>query len=95
MDVGKKHPDQVIETASMSSVEPPDISYTLGLPDKTIDEAKLSALQLESIVYASQAHEKMLMDGNRAGFLIGQLLSSYYTISSPLSLGAIHMFVKK
>merc|ERR1739842_88987 len=55
----------------MSSVEPPDISYTLGLPDKTIDEAKLSALQLESIVYASQAHEKMLMDGNRAGFLIG------------------------
>ncbi|CAL4141123.1 unnamed protein product, partial [Meganyctiphanes norvegica] len=71
LNIGKKHPDQVIETASMSSVEPPDITYTLGLPEKTIEESKLSALQLESIVYASQAHEKMLMDGSRAGFLIG------------------------
>ena len=36
-----------------------------------IDQRKLSALQLESIVYASQQHEQFLPDGNRAGFLIG------------------------
>ena len=31
----------------------------------------MSALQLESIVYASQQHDHFLPDGNRAGFLIG------------------------
>ena len=36
-----------------------------------INERKLSALQLESIVYASQQHNHFLPDGNRAGFLIG------------------------
>ena len=45
--------------------------YTLSLPPDVINERKLSALQLESIVYASQQHEQILPDGNRAGFLIG------------------------
>lgn len=31
----------------------------------------LSALQLESVVYACQRHEHMLADGSRAGFFIG------------------------
>merc|ERR1719249_384107 len=58
----------------MASVEPPDVWYKLAIeresPD-VINERKLSALQLESIVYASQQHEQILPDGNRAGFLIG------------------------
>ena len=69
--IGRKHPDQVVETASMSSVEPPDVFYDLAIPDSSIDQCKLSALQLESIVYASQQHEHTLPDGSRAGFLIG------------------------
>lgn len=69
---GKKHPDAVVETASLSSVAPTDIKYQLALPKATIDEGKLSALQLESIIYASQAHEQLLSDGSRAGFLIGK-----------------------
>ncbi|KAK3855126.1 hypothetical protein Pcinc_038450 [Petrolisthes cinctipes] len=71
LKVGIKHPDQVVETASMSSVEPPDVWYTLDIPDSSISTGKLSALQLESIVYASQQHNHFLPDGTRAGFLIG------------------------
>merc|ERR1719347_2457943 len=71
LQVGKPHPDSVVETASLASVEPPDVWYELSLPEEVIEERKLSALQLESIVYASQQHEHFLPDGNRAGFLIG------------------------
>lgn len=69
--IGKKHPDPVVETASLSSVEPSDIYYKLSIPSETIDRGLLSALQLESITYACQAHEHMLEDGSRAGFLVG------------------------
>ncbi len=55
----------------MASVEPPDVWYELELPDDVIDGGKLSALQLESVVYTSQQHEQFLPDGNRAGFLVG------------------------
>lgn len=55
----------------MASVAPPDVWYSLMLPRDIIDERKLSALQLESIVYASQQHEKLFPNGKRAGFLIG------------------------
>merc|ERR1719309_1916118 len=61
----------VVETASLASVEPADVWYELSFPEEVINQRKLSALQLESIVYASQQHEQFLPDGNRAGFLIG------------------------
>lgn len=69
--IGKKHPDPVVETASLSSVEPNDIHYRLILPPDCIERGSLSALQLEAITYACQAHEHMLEDGSRAGFLVG------------------------
>lgn len=71
LKLGCKHPDPVVETASLSSVEPTDIWYKLSIPDTTIKSGALSALQLESITYACQAHEHLLPDGSRAGFLIG------------------------
>lgn len=71
MKLGKKHPDPVVETASLSSVEPCDVYYKLAVPSETIQSGQLSALQLESITYASQAHDHLLPDGSRAGFLIG------------------------
>lgn len=73
LKIGKKHPDAVVETASLSSVTPNDITYNLALPEDTIESGKLSALQLESIIYASQAHEQLLPNQTRAGFLIGKL----------------------
>ncbi|XP_052850859.1 protein strawberry notch homolog 1 [Drosophila gunungcola] len=66
---GRAHPDSVVETATLSSVELPDISYQLQLPAETTD--CLSALQLEAVVYACQAHEQILPSGERAGFLLG------------------------
>ncbi|KAH8323559.1 hypothetical protein KR067_013748, partial [Drosophila pandora] len=66
---GMAHPDPVVETATLSSVELPDITYQLSLPDKTT--ASLSALQLEAVVYACQAHDQILPSGERAGFLLG------------------------
>ncbi|CAH8510184.1 unnamed protein product [Heterobilharzia americana] len=68
---GRKHPDPVVESSSLSSVSPPDIHYRLCLPDEVIEGACLSALQLEAVVYACQRHECILPNGQRAGFLIG------------------------
>lgn len=68
---GSRHPDLIVETASLSSIPPPDVYFRLLLPDEVIDEGRLSALQLESIIYASQQHDNILADGCRAGFLIG------------------------
>lgn len=71
MKIGIRHPDPVVETSSLSNVLPPDVWYRLNIPEEVIDEGKLSALQLEAIVYACQQHEHFLSDGSRAGFLIG------------------------
>ncbi|XP_011349493.1 protein strawberry notch isoform X3 [Ooceraea biroi] len=71
LKLGRKHPDPVVETASLSSVEPTDVWYKVSIPEETIRSGALSALQLESITYASQQHEHLLPDDTRAGFLIG------------------------
>ena len=55
----------MVETASLASVESPDIWYKSSLPDDIIENEKLSALQLEAVVYAAQQHEQRLADGNR------------------------------
>ncbi|XP_056112446.1 protein strawberry notch homolog 2 isoform X1 [Rhinichthys klamathensis goyatoka] len=69
--IGKSHPDRVVETNTLSSVPPPDITYTLSIPETTINDGLLSALQLEAIIYACQQHEVILQNNQRAGFLIG------------------------
>ncbi|PRW58205.1 strawberry notch-like [Chlorella sorokiniana] len=66
---GQPHPDSVVETASLAAVAPPDITYQLAAHDQLV--GCLSALQLESVVYACQRHQQMLPDGSRAGFFIG------------------------
>uniref|UniRef100_A0AAX7UJ01 Protein strawberry notch homolog 2 n=1 Tax=Astatotilapia calliptera TaxID=8154 RepID=A0AAX7UJ01_ASTCA len=69
--IGISHPDIVVETNTLSSVPPPDITYTLSIPESTIKNGLLSALQLEAIIYACQQHEVILQNKQRAGFLIG------------------------
>ena len=71
MRIGLSHPDPIVETSSLASVEPPDIRYKLKMPKSVYDKGALSALQLESIVYASQKHEEFLPNAHRCGFLIG------------------------
>ncbi|XP_071944970.1 protein strawberry notch homolog 1-like [Antedon mediterranea] len=71
LKLGIKHPDPVVETSSLASVQPPDVWYRLAIPESTIDYGHLSALQLEAVTYACQQHESFLASGERAGFLIG------------------------
>ena len=71
LKLGIRHPDAVVETVSLASVDPPDITYQLAFPKSFIEAGTLSALQLEAVTYASQQHEQFFPDGSRAGFLIG------------------------
>uniref|UniRef100_A0AC35TN79 AAA_34 domain-containing protein n=1 Tax=Rhabditophanes sp. KR3021 TaxID=114890 RepID=A0AC35TN79_9BILA len=68
---GNPHPDSVVETASLSSVAPPDVRYQVKIPEEFIDQGTISALQLEVVIYACQMHENMLANGERAGFFMG------------------------
>lgn len=66
-----EHPANIVESASMAAVEPPDISYVPKLPKEIVTEGKLSDLQLESVSYAGQRFEQRLPGGARAGYFIG------------------------
>lgn len=68
---GLNHPDPVVETSSLSSVTPPDIYYHFTIPEYLVDTGKLSALQLEAIIYACQQHENFNPNRERVGYLVG------------------------
>ncbi|KAF0899526.1 hypothetical protein E2562_020008 [Oryza meyeriana var. granulata] len=71
LSLGLPHPDPVVETSSLSAVQPPEPTYDLTIMDE-LDETKvLSCLQIETIVYACQRHLHHLPTGARAGFFIG------------------------
>ena len=72
----KKHPGPLVESAAMSSVAPPEPTYSPALPKKVIEGGLLSLPQLEAVVYAGQAHQKTLPAAEnekprRRGFFIG------------------------
>lgn len=67
----KEHPGVLAESAAMSAVEPPTPTYQPQLPEEVVREGKLSNAQLESIVYAGQAHQQTLPNGETKGFFIG------------------------
>ncbi|MDD2660659.1 MAG: strawberry notch family protein, partial [Methylococcales bacterium] len=67
----KEHPGKLVQSAAMAAVEPPVPTYTPVLPANVIQEGLLSLAQLESVVYAGQAHSQFLPNGSRKGFFIG------------------------
>ncbi len=67
----KPHVTDLVESAAMAAIEPPDVTYTPNLPFELIKNGDLTIAQLEAIVYAGQAHEQTLPDGKRKGFFIG------------------------
>lgn len=61
------HPANVVESAAMACVEPPDVTYRHHLPTDVIREGRISNLQLEDVIYAGQATNSFLPDGSRKG----------------------------
>ncbi|MFP1132961.1 strawberry notch-like NTP hydrolase domain-containing protein [Asticcacaulis sp. W401b] len=53
------HPSNLVESAAMGSVSPPEPAYRPRLP-RTVIEGGLSDAQMETVIYAGQAHEKIL-----------------------------------
>ena len=58
----KAHPTRLVQSAAMASVASPKTSYRPHLPPAVIADGLLSDAQLESVIYAGEAH---------AGFLAG------------------------
>jgi predicted RNA methylase len=58
----RPHPTPLVQSAAMAAVAPPKPTYRPLLPDAIIDEGLLSGAQVESVIYAGEAH-----DGHLAG----------------------------
>ncbi|KAG8043403.1 hypothetical protein GUJ93_ZPchr0458g22439 [Zizania palustris] len=71
LSLGLPHPDPIVETSSLSAVQPPEPTYALNIMDELDETKALSCLQIETLVYACQRHLYHLPTGDRAGFFIG------------------------
>ena len=56
----KVHPDPVTETSALNSILPPPITCKIKIPKSAIERGLLTDLQLESILYACDQHQRML-----------------------------------
>lgn len=56
----RPHPTKLVQSAAMASVRPPGPSHKPTLPDAVIHDGLLSDAQLESVIYAGQAHDRFL-----------------------------------
>lgn len=67
----KPHPAKLSESAAMSAVKAPNITYKPHIDQKLIDEGTLSSAQLEVVSRAGQCHSQTLPNGETRGFFCG------------------------
>jgi len=73
------HPASLVESAAMAAISSPKPTYAPRINQETVKgyvteggvHVGISDIQLEAVVNAGQAHEQMLPDGKRRGFMIG------------------------
>lgn len=67
----KQHPAKISESAAMSAISPPTVTYKPSIPDNIVKNGVLSDVQLEAVTYAGQSHNQTLPNGETRGFFVG------------------------
>lgn len=75
---GHPHPTTLCESVALASVHPPTPTYKPRLPRRIVKKGILSEAQLESIVYAGEAHSTFL----GGAFLVSESFDSIEVCSS-------------